>query len=157
MITIPPQIASSVLLSLWLFIVGTLLVPDVGEAEMLKYALNNKAQENQTLKLYATNVTPAEGDTAGSYTEAAGGGYAAKSLTGANWTVATATGTTTGTYNTAQVWTFTGALTTNATIFGYFLVSASGGILLWAELAAASFTPATNGDTLTITPAIQLA
>ena len=134
----------------------SLLVPDVGEVLLLKYALNFSAAENQKMKLYATNVTPAEGDTAGSYTEAAGGGYAEKALTGSSWTVATSAGTTTGTYA-AQTYTFTGALTTNAIIYGYYVVAATAGTLLWAELAAATFTPATNGDTYTVTPAIQLA
>lgn len=137
---------------------ATLLVPDVGEVLLLKNALNfsGAVVENQTIKLYATNVTPAEGDTAGSYTEAAGGGYASKALTGANWVVATATGTTTATYP-IQTWTFTGALTTNTTIYGYFVVGTTSGTLLWAELAAATFQPASNGDTYSVTPAIQLA
>lgn len=138
------------------FLVGTLLVPDVGEVQLLKFALGVDASENQTLKLYATNITPAEGDTAGTYTAAAGGGYADKTLTKTSWTVSTSAGVTTGSYA-AQTYTFTGALTTNPTIYGYFVVSATGGILLWAELAAATFTPASNGDTYTVTPKIELA
>jgi hypothetical protein len=138
------------------FVVGTLLVPDVGEVLLLKYALNFTAAENQKLKLFATNVTPAEGDTAGTYTEAAGGGYAEKALTGSSWTVSTTSGTTSGVYA-AQTFTFTGALTTNPTIYGYYVVAATAGTLLWAELAAATFTPASNGDTYVVTPKIELA
>lgn len=149
-----PTLALS--LQLALFIFGTLLVPDVGEAQLLKFALGVDASENQTLKLFCNNITPAEGDTAATYTEAAGGGYVAKALTKTSWTVATATGTTEGTYA-QQTWTFTGALTTNTTIYGYFVVSATGGILLWAELAPATFVPASNGDTYAVTPKIQLA
>lgn len=134
----------------------TLLVPDVGEVQLLKFALGVDASENQTLKLYVTNVTPAEGDTAGSYTEATGGGYSAITLTKTSWSVSTSAGTTTGSYA-QQTFTFTGALTTNPDIYGYFVVSATGGILLWAEKAAATFTPTNNGDTYKVTPQIEQA
>ena len=134
-----------------------LVVPDVGEVRLLGMALGTLAQEDQTLKLYATNVTPAEGDTAGSYTEATGGGYAAKTLTGASWPdPTTATGTTSSTYA-EQTYTFTGALDTNPTIYGYFVVGATSTVLLWAELAGATFTPANNGDTYKVTPKIEAA
>lgn len=128
-----------------------LLVPNVGEVIALKAFLNHTAGENQTLKLFATNVTPAETDTAGTYTEAAGGGYSSKSLTGSSWTV-TGGAPSDATYA-QQTWTFTGALTTNATVFGYFVVMASAGTLLWSETFS-SFTPANNGDQILLTPKI---
>jgi len=130
----------------------TLLVPQVGEEKFLRHALNTTAPENQTLKLFATNITPAETDTAGTYTEAAGGGYAAIGLTGANWGYA-GPSPTTATYNAQQVFTFTGPLTTNPTIYGYFVVEATSGVLLWVEQST-PFTPATNGDQYKITPKI---
>ena len=76
-----------------------LLVPDVGEVELLKRLLYaNAGSENGTLKLYKTNVTPAESDTAGTYTEADFTGYSAKTLTssqsGGTWSVpSTSSGT----------------------------------------------------------------
>lgn len=134
-----------------------LLVPDVGEVKLLDAALGRVAAENLLLKLYATNVTPAEGDTAGSYTEAAGGGYAAKTLTAGSWgAAATSTGTTSSAYA-QQTFTFTGALTTNPAIYGYYVVGATSGVLYWAELLAAPFTPASNGDQVLVTPRIELA
>jgi hypothetical protein len=150
-----PSLIQALTLASYLLI-GTLLVPDVGEAQLLKFALGVDASENQTLKLFCSNTTPAEGDTAGTYTEASGGGYAAKTLTKTSWSVATASGTTEGSYA-EQTYTFTGALTTNPDIYGYFVISATGGILLWAERAGATFTPAANGDTYKVTPKIQLA
>lgn len=129
----------------------TLLVPNAGEELALKNFLNHTAPQNQTLKLFATNVTPAETDTAGTYTEAAGGGYSAKSLTGTSWTVTP--GAPTEAAYAQQTWTFTGALTTNATVYGYFVIQASSGILMWAE-AFTSFTPANNGDQILLTPKI---
>lgn len=135
-------------------LVGTLLVPDVGEVQLLKFALGVDASEDQTLDLFVSNTTPAEGDTAGTYTIATGGGYAAKTLTKTSWSVATASGTTTASYA-EQTYTFTGALTTNPDIYGYRVKSASGGILLWAERASVIFTPANNGDTYKVTPKLE--
>lgn len=131
-----------------------LLVPDVGEVLALKAFLNHTAPQDQTLKLFASNTTPAEGDTAVTYTEAAGGGYAAKSLTGTSWTVGTSGGTSTATYA-QQTYTFTGALTTNTTIYGYYLVQTTSGVLMFAERAASTFVPAASGDSYAVTPSIS--
>lgn len=129
-----------------------LLVPDVGEVYALKAFLNNTAATDPIIKLFATNVTPAETDTAGTYTEAAGGGYSTKAaLTGSSWTF-TAGAPSHGDFA-QQTYTFTGALTTNPTIFGYFMVANTSGTLLWAE-AFTSFTPANNGDQILLTPKI---
>lgn len=136
--------------------VGALLVPDVGEVQLLKFALGVDASEDQVLELFVSNTTPAEGDTLATYTVAAGGGYAAKTLTKTAWTVGTTGGTTSAEYA-EQTFTFTGPLTTNTTIYGYLLKSATGGILLWQERAAATFVPANNGDTYKITPRIEAA
>lgn len=132
-----------------------LLVPDVGEVELLKAALGVTAMgATHTLKLYTNNVTPGESDTAGSYTGAAGSGYADKSLTATSWSVATAAGTTEGTYA-QQTWTFTGAL---GNVYGYFIIRADTGVLLWAErFSDGPYNIANNGDEIRLTPKIQLA
>jgi hypothetical protein len=130
----------------------TILVPNTGEVIALEYLVNkNGLTENLVYRLFATNVTPAETDTAGSYTEAAGGGYAAKTLTGSSWTV-TGGAPTSASYA-QQTWTFTGALTTNATVYGYYVTRASSADLVLAETFS-TFTPASNGDNLKLTPAI---
>ena len=139
------------------------VVADVGALSELNKTMgtlpaNSLTLTNQysyQLRLYATNVTPdaAGGDTAATYTQAAGGGYAAIELTGAGVTVAN--------NNPAdkrwaeQTFTFTGALTTNGTIYGYYIVDCNG-VLVTSEKAASSFTPATNGDTYKVTPIIKL-
>lgn len=132
-----------------------LLVPDVGEVELLKAALGVTAMgASQTLKLYTNNVTPGESDTAGSYTAASGSGYADKTLTSTSWSVATASGTTEGTYA-QQTWTFTGAL---GNVYGYFVIRADTGVLLWAErFSDGPYNIANNGDEIRLTPKIQLA
>lgn len=134
-----------------------LLVPDVGEVELLKRLLYaNAGSENGTLRLYKTNVTPAESDTAASYTVADFTGYSDKTLTstqsGATWTVpATSTGTTSSTYGTTLTW----SPTTSQTVYGYYVVGATSTVLWWAELFASSKN-LSNGDTLNLTAKLQL-
>lgn len=131
----------------------TLLVVNNGEVQALRYLVNKDGlTENLVYRLFTNNVTPAETDTAASFTEAAGGGYAAKTLTGSGWTV------TEGAPSTAvfaqQEWGFTGALTGSATIYGYYVTRESTGDLILAERLATPRQPTTNGDALRITPRI---
>ena len=132
-----------------------LVLADAGAASLIKAYFNNTwpaGGKSLTLKLFATNVTPTDASTAGSFTEAAGGGYAAKTLTNGSWTESNVGGIEQVAYA-AQTFTFTGALTANPTIYGYYVVDADG-VLVYAE-AQASFTPANNGDNITITPTFQ--
>lgn|SRR5262245_44055815 len=133
-----------------------LLVPDVGEVELLRAGLGRVAMgATDTLKLYTNNITPGESDTAGTYTEAAGFGYAAKSITNAtDWTVTTTAGTTEAVAP-QQTWTFTGAL---GNVYGYYIIRADTGVLLWAErFTDGPYNIANNGDEIRVTPKIQLA
>ena len=131
-----------------------LVVPDVGEVALLDIMLSTATPEAQTLKLYTNNFDIVEGSTAGSLTEASGSGYAAKSLARATWNAAsTNAGTSSKTYP-AQAFAFTGAIT----IVGYFVVGATSGTLLWGERIYAGAGQAFgNGDSLTVTPRIELA
>lgn len=130
----------------------TILVPNTGEVIALSLLVNKiTTAENLKYQLFATNITPAETDTAGTYTIAAGGGYADKTLTGASWTVTG--GAPSNASYAQQTWTFTGALTTNPAIFGYIAIRAATGDLVFAETFA-SFTPTNNGDQILLTPAI---
>lgn len=130
----------------------TLLVPNVGENIALSY-LTGKTTTVRDLvyRLFATNVTPAETDVAGTYTEAAGGGYASKTLTGASWVITN--GAPTSADYAQQTWTFTGALSTNPTVFGYYVTRVTDADLVLAETFT-SFTPANNGDQILLTPKI---
>jgi len=131
----------------------TLLVPNVGENITLSYLVNKvTTPENLVYRLYATNVTPAETDTAATYTEAAGGGYSSKTLAGASWTITN--GNPTSAAFAQQAYTFTGPLTTNLTLFGYYVVRASSLDLVLAELFSSTFTPNNNGDQVLLTPQI---
>ena len=132
-----------------------LLVPDIGERElrdkMLKDALT--VDEDLTLKLYKTDVTPAEGDTAASYTVADFTGYVNKTLTRAGWAAAATNAGTTDSSYAQQTWTNTGAAQTS---FGYYVIAVTSTLLLWAEKVAASRTLNTS-DTLNLTPKMELA
>lgn len=129
-----------------------LLVPNGGESIALQYLVNKVTVTRDLIyRLFATNVTPAETDTAGSYTEATGGGYASKTLTGASWTVS---GTAPTSIDYAQqTWTFTGPLTTNLTVYGYYVTRVTDADLVLAE-AFTSFVPTNNGDQILLTPHI---
>jgi hypothetical protein len=129
-----------------------ILVPNTGEVIALSYLVNKVATpEDLKYCLFATNITPAETDTAGTYTLATGGGYADKTMTGASWTV-TGGAPSIATYA-AQTWTFTGPLTTNPTIYGYTVKRVTTGDLVLAETFT-SFTPTASGDNIILTPQI---
>lgn len=129
------------------------MVPDVGEVAMLDNMFKGSAPENLTLKLYTNNYDCVEGSIAGNFTECAISGYAAKTLTAGSWNAAsTTTGTSSKTYA-AQTFNFTGT----GAVVGYFVVGAVSGTLYWAErLYATTGQTFNNGDSLTITPKMQL-
>lgn len=123
-------------------------VPDSAELIALKAFIGHTAQtEDAVLGLFTSNVTPADSDTAATYTaiEAAGAGYARKSLVRTSWTV-TANPITYA----AQTWTFTGALNSNAVIYGYFLLRATALDIMWSENFGSGFQPLANNDALTL-------
>lgn len=127
-----------------------LLVPNVGENLALEMVVNKTAAQNLVLKLFQSNTTPAEGDTAVTYTESTFSGYVAATLTGASWGAASG-----GSIAYAQqTFTHNGGGTSNS-IYGYFMVQASSGTLFLAERdGAAPFSMTNNGDNIKITPTI---
>jgi hypothetical protein len=138
----------------------SLLVPDEGEVRLLTELLDGgTTRENWTLKLYKTNVTPAETDTSASYTECDFTNYVSKTLTrtvgAGTWgTPSTAAGVTSSTYHsgTPQTWTCGAA---GNTVYGYFVVGATSGKVAFAELFDTPRTLAAD-DTLNLTPKLQL-
>jgi hypothetical protein len=135
----------------------SLVLADIGADEILKTYFNNTRPvggNNLTLKLYTNNLTPLDTHTASNFTEASGGGYAAKTLTNGFWTITPANDPSDAVYA-QQTFTFTGPLSGNPTIYGYYVVDADNN-LIYAELLTAPFTPANNGDNIKITPKFQL-
>jgi hypothetical protein len=126
-----------------------LFIPSAGENKLTEFALGYSTPGNQLLKLYTNNVTPADTDTAATYTEMATLGYAAKTLTKTSWSVAQSSGVATATYA-AQTWTFTAG--TAVTVYGYFVVDATSGVILWSEPFTSGKIIQYTGDQIIITP-----
>lgn len=130
-----------------------LLVPNNGEGDGLQYFVNKATPENLVLRLYTNNITPAETDTAATYTEASGSGYGALTLTGASWG-SPVEGAPTSIAYAEQTFTFSGAL---GNVYGYYMTrSTSGRIALAERFTSAPFNITTSGDQIKITPAITL-
>jgi hypothetical protein len=135
----------------------SLVLSDIGASAILAKYFNGTvpvAGNNLTLKLFSNNITPSDTDTAATYVPAAGGNYADKTLAAGSFTISSVGGIIQAAYA-QQTFTFTGALTAGASIYGYYIVNADG-VLIYAERAANSFTPANNGDALLITPQLQM-
>ena len=131
----------------------TLLVQDNGEGDALQYFVNKAAPQNLVLKLYKNNVTPAETDTAASYTEATWTGYSAITLTGASWGAPSEGAPSSIAY--AQQTFTSSANQTLENSYGYFMVRASSGRIALAErFSDGPYGIANNGDTIKITPQI---
>ena len=131
----------------------TLLFVNNGEAQALRYIVNKDGlTENLIYKLFTNNITPAETDTAGSYTEASGGGYADIELTGSSWVITP--GAPAQAAYAQQEWTFSGALSGGASLYGYYALRAVTLDLMFAERFATARTPANVDDKLRLTPKV---
>jgi hypothetical protein len=148
------------------------LVPREGDVQLLVDLLGGGPLEDWSLGLFNAAITPAETDTAATYTahEAAFAGYGRKTLTrsvsAATWN-APALQAPSGSpawsgrsqvghsqYGSApQAWSCTGA---GDTVYGYFIVGATSGKLICAELFATPRSLA-NGDSLSMTPVFEAA
>lgn len=132
---------------------GALIFPDVGEVEALK-RLTYQTPTDLTLKLYKTNVTPAEGDTHASYTVADFTNYVDKTLTasqsGGTWAVPTTSSGTSSTSYAQQSWTC-GA--SGNVVYGYWIQTSTPTLFL-AELFGTARTLAST-DVLNLTPRVE--
>lgn len=131
----------------------TMTVPTVGENKLLEFALGFSTPGNQLLKLYTNNVTISDADTASTYTEMSTLGYAPKTLAKGSWTVAQNGGVAQASQP-SQTWTFTAG--TGVTVYGYFVVDATTGTLLWSEPFSSPKVIQYTGDQIIITPVITL-
>jgi len=147
-----------------------MLIPNEGEIQLLTDLLSGGSLENWSLRLFKADITPAETDTAATYTaqEATFSSYTAKTLTrsvsGSTWSTpvsqapsgswsAEAACAYSAYGSSPQSWTC-GA--TGNTIYGYFITGATSGKLIGVE----KFTTArtlVSGDTLSLTPVFESA
>ena len=130
---------------------------DVGAVQILnKYFkdITPSGGTNYYLKLFVNDVTPVDSFTASNFTEAAGGGYAAKTIAPTDATVSIQSGVPQAAFP-QQSFVFTGPLTTNTTVYGYYVVDADG-VLVFSDRASAPYTPANSGDLFAITATYKL-
>lgn len=124
----------------------SIVVSNVAEVAALTKILKTT---NLFLRLYSNDVIPGETDTAVTFTQVTGGGYAVKTLIAASWVIVSGAPST-GTYA-QQTFTFTGVTDAPGSIYGYYVINTLG-ILQWAErFTAGLFTPIA-GSTIKITP-----
>jgi len=109
-----------------------LIIPNEGELElldkMLKVAL--AVDEDYVLKLYKNNYTPTATSTSSDFTEADFDGYSEKTLVRASWNASVTVSGKASTSYPQQTWTC-GSVTND--IYGYFVMGADSGKVLWAE------------------------
>jgi len=124
----------------------SIVVSDQGEVLALGLIVNKTAQGDLKLKLFTNDYTPVEGTVVGNFTECTATGYAAKTLTGASWTIATVANVTTASYA-AQTFTMSSA----ANCYGYYVTNSAGTSVLFAEKFPSVFTIPSGGGSVTVT------
>jgi hypothetical protein len=129
----------------------TLVLVNTGETRVLNCFFNKVTPESKSLRLFKSNTTPAETDTAATYTESTFTGYAAITLAAGAWTVTA--GAPSDASAAAQDFT-SSANQTAENAYGYFVVEATTTTNLdWAErFTGAPYVIQNNGDIIRITP-----
>ena len=131
-----------------------LLLPNQGEQIALEAFVGKTAGQNLVLRLFQSNTTPAETDTEATYTEANFTGYAAVTLTAANWSFAAGEPSTLS--YAQQTFTST-AGSQNQSVYGYYLTQVTSGKLVYSErFTDGPYTIVNNGDAIKVTPQITL-
>ena len=135
---------------------GDIDIPNAAEVKMLEKVVNKVAAQNLSLGLFTNDLTIGNSTVAGDFTEASGGGYSAKTLTAASWSMSEVSDEAVATYA-QQTFTFTGALSGSATVYGEFYTEVTSGDLIYARKYTGDeqFTPAANGETIKTTPRIE--
>lgn len=126
----------------------TVVVSQESQEIALQNYLNKAAPQNQVLKLFRNDYVPNNLSTEANFTEANFTGYAAIALSGASWV--TAQGVPTVASYAQQAFTASGAGV--QTIFGYYVVQASSGKLMWAERFDTPQVVQFSGDFIRVTP-----
>ena len=132
----------------------TIYIPDCGKNKLVELILGLDLAEDLLLKLFTNDLTITDSTVASDFTEMSGHGYAAKTLTMANWGTPSVTdGQAISTYA-QQTWTFTAGSLVN--VYGYYVVMATTGTLLWACKFGAAKPIQYDGETISVTPEFRL-
>lgn len=126
-------------------------IPNVEEGRIL----SNYVRNTISLRLYSNDTTPAEAFTLASFTQVAGGGYAAKELLLASWTITT--GDPSEAEYAEQEFEFTGPTNAPGTVYGWYYVDTVTGLYIGGERFSSSISPLTPvaGSRIKITPIVQ--
>lgn len=133
-----------------------IVASDQSERNLIDRLLNGNTGENLLLKLFKNDVTPGESTVVGDFTEADFSGYAAKTLTNSSWAAATTDGGGSSSSSYAEQ-TFTPTADPAQDIYGYYIVGATSGKLMWAERFSDAPRNVAGGDDLKVTPKFGLA
>jgi hypothetical protein len=107
------------------------------------------------LKLFCNDYEPAADMVPGDFTEASGGGDAMKAVESTTDFTQEYDNEPPDIIMAEQTFTFTGVLTTNPSVYGWFLISEDLSLVLVAKELDTPYTPASGGGTLKFTPRIQ--
>jgi hypothetical protein len=137
----------------------SLVVPNDSDVLMLKYIVNNLAQDGgsppsggqRLLRLFTNNLTPGKSTTIANINEATATGYSPITLTGTSWTVTSSAGTNSAVYN-QQTFTFT----TGSSVYGYYITTIAGDLLWLERFSVAPFVLPSGGGEIAITPKLNL-
>jgi hypothetical protein len=132
-----------------------LVSADVGLVTFFAARFNNvwPSSKDLKLRLFCNSITALDTSVTGDFTQATGGGYAEITLTAGSWTVSIVGGIAQAAYP-VQSFVFTGPLTTNSSVFGYYVVDGNG-VLQWAENFTAPVAPISSGNHIDVTPIYQ--
>lgn len=131
-----------------------LLVPNNGEGDIANGFIG--VTTNLTapiIRLFQNNITPAETDTAATYTEATWTGYASITLTPGSWSVVE--GAPTRASYAQQTWT-SSAGSQNQNNYGYYMTRTTNGRIMLAErFTDGPYVIVNNGDQIRVTPQVD--
>lgn len=127
----------------------TIVIQNNAEGDAANAYVGKTLPSTLVLRLFESNTTPAETDTAATYTEFTAAGYAAITLTAANWNV------TEGAPTVADYAQQTFTLTGGGSAYGYYYTRQTGGRIGGAErFTGAPFVIPSGGGTIKVTPQI---
>ncbi|MGE5682590.1 MAG: hypothetical protein ACM34K_17115 [Bacillota bacterium] len=130
------------------------LVPDCGEQKLLSMALKFDTPPSLTMRLFVNNITPSSADTTAVYTEMSTQGYAAKSISRADWNIVS-TGGKAIAENIEKIFSFDGT-GGRTPVYGYFITTDDDNTLLAVYQFDDPFIAQTAGSQVKPIPSLTL-
>lgn len=130
----------------------TMIVCDVAKQRGLGLILGVGTLPSALVHLYVTNVTPTDASSAGSFVECTATSYSSLAILPANWTLSTVSDVAT-----AVSPTLTFTISSNQTVYGYYITDSNNGdLLIGAELFANSIAYQAPSIYIDLTITVQL-